>query len=266
MRHLKPVLTAVVMTMYMAASASAAIKSRAVEYSTPDGSLMEGYISYDDGIKTPQPAIIIVPDWMGLGQFAKNKAQLLAKEGYVVFAADVYGKGIRPVNSDQAATLATKYKSDRPLLQSHIRAAYNTLTAMTTVDKGRVVVMGYCFGGTTALELARSGVPLAGTASFHGGLANPIPENAKNIKGAVLVMHGADDPLVPPAEVAGFKQEMDKAGIKYNFVAYPGAVHAFTNPAAGEDKSTGVAYNEAADRASWVEFERFLDQTIKPSL
>lgn len=258
----KTMMTALVAIMCVASSANAGIKTRTVEYTAADGNVMEGYLAYDDGIKTPQAAIIIVPDWMGLGQFAKDKAEFLAKEGYIAFAADVYGKGVRPATTAQAGELATKYKSDRKLLQSHIRAAYNTVTAMPTVDKARVLVMGYCFGGTTALELARSGVPLAGTASFHGGLLNPTPDNAKNIQGAVLIMHGADDPLVPPAEVNAFKDEMKKAGVAFDFVSYPDAVHAFTNPAAGDDKSTGIAYNEAADRASWVEFERFLAKTL----
>ncbi|MEI7669386.1 MAG: dienelactone hydrolase family protein, partial [Pseudomonadota bacterium] len=184
------------------------------------------------------------------------------KEGYVSFAADVYGKNIRPKDAKEAATFATKYKNDRALLRSHIIAAYNQIAEIKQVDNKKIVVMGYCFGGTTALELARSGAQLSGTVSFHGGLSNPTPENAKNIKTPVLVMHGADDPFIPPAEVQAFKDEMKKAGVNLQFITYPNAVHSFTNPAAGNDNSKGAAYNASADKASWVEFEKFIKSVL----
>jgi len=244
--------------MFMATNASAAIVSSPVDYKAADGTIMEGYAAYNDAIKTPRPGILIVHDWMGLTQFDKDKANQLAKEGYVAFAADIYGKGIRPASADEAKPLATRYKDDRALMRSRIRAAYDTLAGMKPADGSKLLVMGYCFGGTVALELARSGAPLAGTVTFHGGLSNPTPDDAKNIKGPVLVMHGADDPFVPPAEVQAFKEEMKNAGINMQFITYPGAVHAFTNPAAGNDNSKGVAYNASADKASWAEFEKFL--------
>ena len=246
------------MTLFITNNALAEIVTKSVEYKTPDGSVMESFVAFDDTIQQPRTGIIIVPDWMGLGEFAKDKAEQLAKEGYVAFAADVYGKNIRPKDAKEAATFATKYKNDRALLRSHIGAAYDVLAAIKQVDSKKIVVMGYCFGGTTALELARSGVPLLGTVSFHGGLSNPTPENAKNIKSPVLVMHGADDPFVAPAEVQAFKDEMQKAGVALQFIAYPNAVHAFTNPTAGNDNSKGAAYNAAADKASWAEFEKFI--------
>jgi len=253
---------AILGVLLMANQAFAAVKTESVEYKAADGTVMEGFVAYDDTITKPRPGILIVHDWMGLGEFQKNKAKQLAKQGYVAFAADVYGKGVRPANADEAKELATKYKSDRALLRDHIRAAYATLAAMKRVNNAKLVVMGYCFGGTTALELARSGVPLAGTVTFHGGLSTPTPEDAKNIKGPVLVLHGADDPLVPPAEVQGFKDEMKNANVNMTFIAYPGAVHAFTNPAAGNDNSKGAAYNAAADKASWKEFQKFLKKVV----
>ena len=250
-----------VASLFIANNALAAIKTQVVDYSLGN-TVMEGYVAYDDSITTQRPGILIVHDWMGLGQFAKDKAEKLAKEGYVAFAADIYGKGVRPANPAEAKEQATKYKADRSLLRSHIRAAYDQLTAMKQVNPAKIVVMGYCFGGTTALELARSGALLAGTASFHGGLSTPTPEDAQNIKGPVLVMHGADDPNVPPAEVKAFKDEMKKGGVHMKFVAYPGAVHAFTNPAAGNDNSKGAAYNAKADKESWSEFESFLKKVL----
>jgi len=246
---------------FLPGNAFAAIKTEYVTYSAGDVT-MEGYMAYDDAIKTSQPGILIVHDWMGLGQFAKDKAEQLAKQGYVAFAADVYGKGIRPQNAAEAGQLATKYKGNRPLLRSHIRAAYDKLTGFEKVDKNKILVMGYCFGGTTALELARSGAQLAATVSFHGGLSTPTPDDAKNIKGRVLALHGADAPYVPPVEVQNFKDEMKKAGVELKFISYPGAVHAFTNPAAGNDNSKGAAYNTEADKNSWIEFQKFLKEVF----
>ena len=246
-----------VLGLLISTSSFAAVQLHPVDYRSGTDKL-EGYIAYEDAVKKPRPGILIVHDWMGVGEYTKAKALELAKQGYVAFAVDIYGKENLPKNQAEAGKLAGKYKSDRALLRAHIRAAYDLLAAMKEVNPSKILVMGYCFGGTTALELARSGAPLVGTASFHGGLSTPTPEDAKNIHGRVLVMHGADDPSVKPDEVAAFKEEMAKAHVKMKFVVYPGAVHAFTNPAAGNDNSKGAAYNAAADKASWAEFEKFL--------
>jgi dienelactone hydrolase len=248
-------------SLLFAGESMATIKTENIDYSS-NGTMMQGYLAYDDAKKGPRPGILIVHDWMGLGSFTKEKAEKLAKEGYVAFAVDIYGKGIRPKDQKEAAEFANQYKNDRPLLRKHIRAAYDKLVGMKEVNPNKILVMGYCFGGTTALELARSGVPLVGTVSFHGGLSTPTPEDAKNIKGRVLVMHGADDPNVPPAEVEAFKDEMKKANVNMKFIAYPGAVHGFTNKEAGNDNSKGVAYNAEADRKSWEEFEKFLKEVF----
>jgi dienelactone hydrolase len=235
----------------------AAIKIEPVEY-TAAGSTMEGYVAYDDTVSKQQPGILIVHDWMGLSDFTKQKAAQLAKEGYVAFAVDIYGKGQRPHDQKEAAEFAKKYKDNRPLLQSHIKSAYDALANMKQVNKQKIIVMGYCFGGTAALELARTGVPLIGTVSFHGGLSNPTPQNAKNIKGRVLVLHGAEDPIVSADEVNAFKKEMKDANVNMKFIVYQGAVHGFTNPSAGSDKKQGVAYNADADKKSWQDFKAFL--------
>lgn len=243
--------------LLMANSAMGEIITKPVEY-TSNGTTLEGFVAYDDAKKGPLPGILVVPDWMGLGAFPEEKAKKLAKEGYVAFAVDVYGKGIRPHDTKQASSMMSKYTNNRPLLRERMRSAFDQLVAMKDVDPHKIVVMGYCFGGTAALELARSGAPLAGTVVFHGGLSNPTPEDAKEIKGKVLVMQGADDPIVGPSEVNAFKDEMQKAGIDMTFIAFPDAVHAYTNPAAGNDKSKGIAYNADADKKSWAEFEKFL--------
>ncbi len=219
---------------------------------------MEGLIAQDPAAKSNRPAILIVHDWMGPGKFTEDKAFQLAKQGYVAFAVDIYGQGNRPKDQTEAGALAKKFKNDRTLLRQRIRAAFEHVLKVPNVDKSKIVIIGYCFGGTTALELARSGANLAGTVSFHGGLSSPTPQDAKNIKGKVLVLHGADDPAVPPKEVEDFKKEMKDAKVNMKFVAYPGAVHAFTNPAAGNDNKKGAAYNAEADKKSWTEFENFL--------
>lgn len=249
-------------TFIMANSAYGAIKAEPVEYSK-NGVTMEGFYAYDDANKGPMPGIVIVPDWMGVGSFAQEKAKELAHDGYAAFVVDVYGKGVRPKNTDEAGALAHKYLGDRPLLRERVRAGYDKLISMKEVQPSKIAVMGYCFGGATALELARSGAPLIGTVSFHGILSNPTPMDAKNIKGKVLILHGADDPSVPPNQVDAFKKEMNDAGIAFEFVAYPGAVHAFTNPAAGNDNSKGVAYNKEADKNSWSRFKAFLKEIFK---
>ncbi|MGE3318465.1 MAG: dienelactone hydrolase family protein [Candidatus Berkiella sp.] len=249
-------------TLLVCMSVQAAIKAEKVSYKA-DGTTMEGYVAYDtEKKKGLRPGILIVPDWMGVGSFAKEKADKLAKEGYVAFVVDVYGKGVRPKDNKEAGELATKYIGDRALFRKRMRGAYDKLLSMGAVNGKKIMVMGYCFGGTGALELARTGVPLAGIVTFHGGLSNPTPEDAKKIKGPVLVLHGADDPHVPPAEVAAFKEEMKNAPHHYEFIEYPGAVHAFTNPKAGSDTSKGVAYNRAADQQSWEAFEQFLKQQL----
>ncbi len=247
----------------LSTAAHATVRSEYVDYKSADGTLMQGYLSYDDATTAPRPAILIVPDWMGMATpFARQKGTILADQGYVTFVADIYGKDVRPKDTDEAAKQAGYYKANRPILRERVGAAYDTLTRMPRVNADKVVVMGYCFGGTTALELARSGVPLKGTVSFHGGLSSPTPEDAQRIRGPVLAMHGADDPNVPPKEVEAFKQEMANAKVDMRFIAYPGAVHAFTNPAAGSDNSKGAAYNADADHKSWAEFENFLKQVM----
>lgn len=223
---------------------------------------LEGYLAMPETKRLNNPAVLIIHDWMGLRDQTKQKADQLAKMGYVALAVDMYGKGVHPKDAKEAGANAGKVKGDVKMMRQRIRAALEVLKKQgKRVDPSKIVAFGYCFGGTVALELARDGAPVAGVASFHGGLSTPNPADAKNIKGRVLVMHGAIDPNVPPAEVQAFQKEMNDAKVDYVFVAYANAVHAFTEPSAGSDVTKGVAYNEKADRRSWAEFERFLSET-----
>ncbi|MBK6406689.1 MAG: dienelactone hydrolase family protein [Holophagales bacterium] len=264
MRTPSDIIPALALALAAAATlpASAAVKTEVVEYKDGDQTC-EGFLAYDDAAKGKLPGVVVVHEWMGLGDYAKERATKLAGLGYVAFAADIYGKGIRAKDYKEAGQLAGKYKGDLPLLRSRARAAFDTLAKNGRVDAAKLFAIGYCFGGTTVLELARSGAPLAGTVSFHGGLATKDPADAKNVKGRVLVLHGAADPYVPPAEVAAFHKEMDDAKVDWQMVYYSGAVHSFTNPGAGTDPSKGAAYDAKADRRSWEAMKAFFAETTK---
>jgi dienelactone hydrolase len=245
-----------------AGSAQAAVKMQTVEYKQGDVTL-EGILAYDDARQGKRPGVVIFPAWNGPTQHEKDSAEKLAKLGYVALVADVYGKGIRPSTPKDAAAEMGKYMKDRALLRARVTAALDQLRKSPDVDATRLASIGYCFGGAAALELARSGAPVVTTVSFHGELSTPTPDDAKNIKGHVLVLHGADDPVVPPKEVDAFENEMRNAKVDWELVAYSGAVHSFTDPSAGTDNSKGAAYNEKADKRSWVAMEDFFHETLK---
>jgi dienelactone hydrolase len=258
---MKPLL-AVVLTLMSPLVAVAAIKSEPVEYKVGDN-VFEGVFYYDDADTAPRRAVLVCHEWYGLNDYAKRRAEQLAKMGYVALAADVYGKGVLAKSADEASKMAKVLKDDRATLRARANAALAALKARKEVDPKKVAAIGYCFGGTTALELARSGAELVGIVAFHAGLSTPNPDDAKNIKGKVLVCHGADDPFVPPAEVQGFAEEMRKGKVNWELVMYGGAVHTFTNPAGGNDPSKGSAYNEQADRRSWEAMKDFFGEVFQ---
>ena len=251
-----------ILVIMAALNAKGEIVSKPMEYKQGD-SVLEGLSVYDDAIQGKRPAVLVVHQWKGLGDYEKKRAEMLARLGYNVLAADIYGKGIRPQTPQAAGAEAGKYKNDPALLRARVRAASEVLARHELTDPKRMAAIGYCFGGTAVLELARSGADIAGVVSFHGGLSTPSPADGKNIKAKVLALHGADDPHVSPKEVAAFEDEMRQGGVDWQLIAYGGAVHAFTDWNAGTDNSKGAAYNERADRRSWEAMKQFFAELFK---
>lgn len=248
--------------LFTAIPALAAIVTEAVDYDH-DGVPLEGFLAYDDAVSGKRPGVLVVHEWTGLNDYAKSRCRQLAEMGYVAFAVDMYGKGIRPQTREEAAAQATIYRSDRDLMRRRVTAGLNVLLKNDLCDTTHVAAIGYCFGGGTALELVRSGANIAGVVSFHGNLDTPDPSVAKNIRSRILVCHGAVDPYVPMSQVEAFFEEMNAAAVDYQFIAYSGAVHAFTNPGSGDDPSQGAAYNANADRRSWAHMKLFFDEIFK---
>lgn len=241
--------------------ASAEVQARTVEYRHGDAAL-EGYLAHDDAVKGRRPGVLVVHEWKGLNEYAQRRARQLAELGYVAFAADMYGKGIRAQDHVEAGKLSGIYRSDRALMRSRAMAALDVLASQPQADPARLAAIGYCFGGTTVLELARAGADLLAVASFHGALETPMPAEPGIVKAKVLILHGAADGFVPPEQVAKFRQEMDEARAEYRVIEYPGAVHSFTVAEAGDDPSQGMAYNAEADQASWNEMRALLAEVF----
>ncbi len=239
-----------------AVPARAALRTETVEYKAGDVAC-RGYVAYDDAIAGRRPGVLVVHEWQGLNDYARSRADQLAKLGYVAFAADMYGGGKVAKDNKESAELAGALRGDRPLLRARVQAALAVLRARPECDPARVAAIGFCFGGTTVLELARSGADVAGVVSFHGGLGTPMPAGPGAIKAHVLVLSGADDRGVTPDDVAAFKKEMDAAASDWQMVSYGHAVHGFSNPAGGNDPSSGYAYNEAAANRSWQAMQDF---------
>jgi dienelactone hydrolase len=223
---------------------------------------LEGFITYP-AKKTKAPAVLLVHAWKGLDQHYKDLTKLYAEEGYVTFAVDIYGKGVRAKDNAEAGKLAGSYRNgDRAVLRRRIKTALEFIKKDPRVDASKIAALGYCFGGGTVLELARSGADVKGVISFHGNLDTPNMSDAKNIKGKVLVLHGAIDPNVPAQQVANFQKEMDDAKVDYQLIAYGGAVHSFTDEGAGNDISKGVAYDAKVAKRAYTAAFSFLEEVL----
>jgi len=230
-----------------------------VHYRQGDTNL-EGLLVYDNSVTTPRPGVVIFPEWWGVTDYPKQRAEQLAQLGYVAFAADMYGDGKTTDDPAEAGKLDKAVMDDLDLLRGRAQAALDVLSKDPHVDPSKIAAIGYCFGGTVALELARSGAAIVGVVSFHGGLSTKNPDDAKNIKGKVLVCTGGDDAFIPPAQVEAFEKEMHDAGVNWQVVVYGGAHHAFTNPKSDERHIPNIAYNADADRRSWAAMKGFFEE------
>ena len=235
----------------------AELVEKTVEYKS-GGDVMEGFHVYDDAVEGERPGILVVHQWTGLGDHEKERSRKLAELGYNVFAADIYGKGVRPQPPASGAE-AGKYKENRDLYRTRLAAGLVILKSDARTDKSELGAVGFCFGGTGVLEMARAGMGVSGVVSFHGGLAAAEGKEAKEggVKTAILVCHGAADPHVSPEEVMGFGKEMSQAKVDWEMDIYSDAVHSFTQKSAGDDPSKGSAYNKRADERSWAAMKNF---------
>ena len=263
---MKPLLFLLAVVL-MTSSAIAAPKfhEENVEYSG-GGVTMKGYLVYNESITGKRPGVLVVHEWWGNNDYSRMRAHKFAELGYTALAVDMYGDGKIADNPTDATKLMTSVVSDPTAAVQRFQAALDVLDRNSTVDANKVFAVGYCFGGGMVLRMARAGLPLRAVGSFHGGLATKEPAKPGEVKAAVFVANGAADPTVKPEDIAAFESEMKEAGVKYELINYPGALHAFTNPAAtelGKKFSMPVAYNEAADKKSWVDFQAFLKTALK---
>ena len=252
--------------MLAAVSAShAAVQGREVTYSA-NGTTMKGYIAYDDAIKGKRPGILVVHEWWGHNEYVRKRARMLAEQGYAALALDMYGDGKQAHHPDDAKKFAAEVSQNEPLAKARFEAALNLLKQEKSVDAGNIGAIGYCFGGSVVLNMARLGEPLKVVESFHGGLGAQRPAEPGKVQARIASFIGESDPAIPAAQVAVFRQEMEKAGVNYKVVTYPGATHAFTNPDADEYArkfNLPIAYNAAADKASWDAGLAFLADAFK---
>jgi len=226
------------------------------------GQKLSGFSGVPERPSQTKAGILVLPAWMGINDHSKEVAEKLTKRGFYTFVADIYGEGKYPKDTKQAGEQAGYYKSHPEAYQKRIKVALDELIK-SGADPEKIIVIGYCFGGTGALEAARAGFNVKGVVSFHGGLGKDASRKNTPIKPMVLALHGADDPYVPQKEIDSFMQEMKDGKADWQMVYYSGAVHAFTEKEAGDDNSKGAAYNEKADKRSWAAFTQFLKDVLK---
>ncbi len=226
------------------------------------GHAYESRLVYTHGAQQ-QPALVMAPNWMGIGEGAERIARAVAEKGYVVLIADLYGQSVRPQNAEEAGAAMMPLKNDRAELRKRMQAAVAQLLGQSkaVLAPGKLAAFGFCFGGCCALELARDGAPLQAAVSFHGTLDTPNPADAQNIKGSVLVLHGAADPLVPKEQLPAFEAEMDAAGVDWQLLSYGGAVHSFTDP--GANVPGKMMYDARTAKRAFAAMHDLLDEVFK---
>ena len=241
------------------------IVAKEVTYSA-DGTTLKGFLAYDSSMSGKRPGIIVVHEWWGLTNYAKNRAKMLAKLGYVAFAADMYGNGVTVDNPKDAGKLAAEAMHSPDTARARFDAGLNILKEQPETDTSKIAAIGYCFGGGVVLDMALEGDNLKGVVSFHGDLPTGKVKNPQDVKAKILVCTGGADPFNPKKKVDAFEDAMKAAKVDYKVITYPGAEHSFTNPAAdslGKKFNLPIAYNKQADEKSWAAMQTFFDQIFK---
>ena len=236
------------------------MKEKLIEYAH-EGTVLEGYLAYDESLEGPLPGIMIAHAWGGRSELECGKARALAGQGYAGFAIDLYGKGVLGSGPDENAALMQPFLDDRARLQARLDVALQTLKASPEINAEQVAAMGFCFGGLCVLDLARTGADLNGVVSFHGLLSKPGNTDDTAITAKVLVLHGNDDPMAPVADVVELEKELTAAGADWQIHIYGNTMHSFTNPNAN-DPGLGTVYEDKADRRSWTSLLNFLGEAI----
>ena len=259
MRVLLPL--AAMLVVASATTSSAALMSRVVEYEA-SGVPLQGYMAWDNAVKGKRPGVMVVHEWWGHNQHARNAADRLARAGYVAFALDMFGKGKLATHPDSAQAFVAQAMQDATAIPDRFHAALAQLKTDEHVDASRIGAIGYCFGGAVVLGMARAGEDLKAVGTFHGALATQHPAEPGRVKAKLLVMTGAADPMIPADAVAAFEKEMTAAGASLRILRYPGAKHSFTNPNADKSGVPGLSYNAEADKKSWAELIKFFKKEL----
>lgn len=249
--RMKSMMVAVAAVLLFSSAAAAEVQTKAIEYKQGD-TVLQGLIAWDGAAKGKRPGVLVVHEWWGHNEHARNQAKRLAEAGYVGFALDMYGKGKVATHPAEATAFMAEATKDPATIAARFNAALEQLRQDPHVDPGKIAAIGYCFGGSVVLGRARAGADLAAVVSFHGSLGSKNPVERGKVTARVLVLTGAADPFIPPDQVAAFTKEMEAAGATFRVVSYPGAKHSFTNPAADKAGMEALAYNAEADQKSWA--------------
>ena len=252
-------MTAVLLTL---SPESATVKTREIEYRQGD-TVLQGFIAWDDTAPGKRPGVLVVHEWWGHNEHARNQARRLAEAGCVGFALDMYGKGKVTTHPQEAQAFASEATKDPAVVAARFNAALDQLKRDPHVDTTHIAAIGYCFGGAVVLDMARAGAPLATVVTFHGALATKAPAQPGRVKARILVLAGGADPFVPPEQIEAFKREMQAAGARFEVIVYPGAKHGFTNPTASQYGMEQLAYNAEADRQSWAAMLKLFKEVLR---
>jgi dienelactone hydrolase len=255
-------LVAAAALLVVAASAEAEVKTKTITYKHGDLEC-RGFLAWDDAAEGKRPGVLVIHEWWGLNDYARGRAEQLAKLGFVAFAADIYGEGKVAEHPKEAGEMATKVRNNIADWRQRAQEALATLKKQPQCDPHRVAAIGYCFGGSTALELAYSGADLKAVATFHAALPTPSDEDAKNIKARLLICNGGADTFIPEKAIKAFREALDGAVVKYDFQSYVGARHSFTVPGADKHGNPGMKYDKTADEDSWKRMKDLFEETLK---